>query len=87
MRRGGIEVSVAQRDIALAIGQARSTAKRSLERLEAGRRIKILVKGNSKHPMKILIRYLPESVHIEENPPEPPCVQYGPMEGAAIQGS
>jgi hypothetical protein len=73
-RRGGIEVSAAQRDIALAIGQARSSAKRSMERLEAERRIEVLDPGSAKHPARILIRYLPESVHIEKNPPEPPPV-------------
>jgi hypothetical protein len=72
VRRGGIEVSVAQRDIAVAIEQAPSSTKRSLERLQAGRRIKILDPGDTKRPAKILIRHLPESVHIEKTPSAPP---------------
>jgi hypothetical protein len=54
--------------MAVAIGQAASSTKRSMERLQAGRRIEILDPGNTMRPAKILIRYLPESVHIE-NPP------------------
>ena len=73
-RRGGIEVSVAQRDMAVAIGQAQSSTKRSMERLQAGRRIKILDPGDTKRPAKILIRYLPESVHIEKTPSATPPV-------------
>ncbi len=74
LRKDGIEVCIAGRDIAPDIGRTRSNAAKSLERLEARRLVKVLDHGNAKRPMKILIRYSPQTGHIEENPPEPPPV-------------
>ena len=73
-RKDGIEVCVAGRDIAPEIGRTRSNAAKSLERLEARRLIKVLDPGNTKRPMKILIRHSPQTGHIEKTPPEPPPV-------------
>jgi hypothetical protein len=73
-RRDGIEVWVAQRDMAPDIGRSRSSTAASLKRLEGKNLIKVLDPGSAKRPAKILIRYLPQTVHIEKLPPRPPPV-------------
>ncbi len=88
LQSGGIEVSIAERDLALEMGRARSNAAKSLDGLQDRKLIKILDRGGAKRPARILIRYSHKTGHIGKNPPEPPpCVQYGSFTGASFQGA